>query len=419
MALAAKVVSFLLPDGVAGTTLAVTGVGFQPKAIIFFWGGSTSGVDVAVQGNSRFGIGFAASPTDRRCVGSFSNDNESTTDTAVSMREDHCVVSNAGGGVGDNGRWDLQSMDGDGFTIVVDLDAPSAAASRVHALCLGGADITNVAGGGFDGSGAAGDQDVTTVGFQPDIVFFLASGSSTSIPQADVTARLCLGLAAPSGQGVVTVASENAAGTSNTVRYGTNADCLLLVNSSAGIAGRASFVSMLSNGFRINWSTATGRRSEFLAIKGGGWFVGDLLTNTSLTTVVESGFGFTPKGVFVGSHCGVQSTAGVLQDNLCLSLGAGDSPTSRGAHGGNEPDNLGTSAVWLGVEYDEVYQNLFGGAGVVGLMDIQSFNVDGITFVMDDADPAARFASYVAMGDTPVAPAGPGPNALMLLGVGQ
>ncbi len=421
MALSAKVVSFLLSDDVVGTTQAITGVGFQPKAIIFWWGGNTSAVDSVVNDNSHFGAGFAESATERGCIGAWVNNNEATMETAVCIREDQIAATVDGTDL-TVGRWDLVSMDADGFTVIVDQDASVANGPRVHALCLGGTDITNVDFGAFTKAGATGNQAVAGVGFQPDVVFFLTTGEGGPSPDSDSTARYSLGVARSAAEQMVLHGfSEDGLGESNTERYHNHSECVMGRINSSFAQQRGSLVSLDADGFTINWLAGTATLPVlYLALKGGGWKIGNTFTSTLLTTISVSGFGFAPKGVMVLSHCAVSaSTPGTMQANMMLSVGAGDSPTSRRCQSDQEDDALATSSVWKGISFDEVYQNLTGGGGMVGEMDIQSFDADGITFVMDDADPSARTFGYVACGDTPAAGGPPGPNALMLLGVGQ
>jgi hypothetical protein len=417
MALSAKVVSFLLTDDVVGTTQAITGVGFQPKAVILFWGGNQSATDSVATQNSHFGMGFGVSSSERGCIAAWVNDNEGTTETACGIRNEQLVMTVDGTDLA-VGRWDLVSMDVDGFTIIVDQDASTANSPRVHALCLGGADITNVKVGSFAKAGSTGNQAVTGVGFQPDMLFLLATGEASGFPDSDSAARYCFGAARSAAeQSVIFGYSEDAVGTSNTERYVRFDECVL-VRANTGTVNRGTFVSMDSDGFTINWNEGTATCAMlYLAIKGGGWKVGNDLTQTALTTTVTSGYGFTPRGVMVASHCATSqnATPGTPNAQMMISMGAANSPTSRGCQSTEEPDGLGTSDVWNGIMFDGVYQNLTGGAGMVGEMDVQSFDGDGVTFVMDDADPTQRVFWYIGMGDTPVAAEVP---SLALLGVG-
>jgi hypothetical protein len=416
MALSAKVVTFLAVDGIVGTTQAITGVGFLPKAILFWYGGSNSAADQTTAGqDARCGFGYAASPTDRGCLAGFNADALATMDTNRATRGDCCIASCSTTAV--TGRWDLQSFDADGFTLVVDQDPPAGDNRRIIALCLGGDDITAVKGGSFTKIAGTGSQGVTGVGFQPDMTFLFSAGN-VAIPDTDVDLSFSFGFARSAAeQAVLHGYSQDAQANSVTSRYSRFDECLF-VKSPSDNNHRATFVSQDADGFTLNWLTGAEQIVNlYLCIKGGGWKIGSSATATSLTTVATSGYGFAPKGVMVLSHLNTaQSTAGTPDNNLNWSVGAADSPTSRAAHSQNQDNGQATSDTWFGQELDEVYSNISGGAGVVGLMDLQSFDVDGATFVMDDADPTARVFGYIAFGDAPQV--GGWQQNLSLLGVG-
>lgn len=420
MALQAKVVTFLAVDGIVGTTQAITGVGFQPKAILFWtFGSNSAGNQTTNAQDARCSFGFAASPTLRGCTAWFIADNVATMDTSQATRADCCICSVAGAAI--TGRWDLQSFDSDGFTLIVDQDPPAGDNRRIVALCLGGTDIVNATTGQWNTPGATGNQDITGLGFQPDIVFFIADGEDGPLPVAHTFAAWCLGVAKSAAeQAVGWGEAQDASANSITSRYARYDECLLFYDDTLS-QHRATFVSMLSDGFRVNWlaSPQAGQPIQYLAIKGGSYRIGNGLTATSLTTVVTSGYGFAPKAVLVSSPLATAvSAAGTPNANLNWSIGAADSPTSRAAHATNEQNGQATSDVWFSQLLDAIYSNISAGAGVVGIMDVQSFDSDGVTFVMDDADPTQRVFGYLGIGDSP-AGGPPGPNALMLLGVGQ
>lgn len=399
MALNAKVVSFLLSDGVVGTTQAITGVGFQPKAIIFFWGGSLSATDEQASANTRFGMGFAVSSTDRGYQSSFIEDGAATMNTAVVSGRDGCIGTSAAGA--QDGRWDLVSMDTDGFTLIVDIDAPLASAVRVHALCIGGTDLTNAVGGQFNRTGATGNQSVTGVGFQPDIVFFFSTGQGGPYPDFDAAARWNFGAAISAAQQLTLWGfSEDATAASNTEKYMRFDECIFNEINAGFAHQRATFVSQDVDGFTINWLTGTNTHPHmYLALKGGEWLIGNDATETSLITIPTTGYGFAPVGVMVLSHnATAQSAADTPTAGMSISVGAADSPISRGSHLSDDGDGNATSDVEFGIQYDEIYQNITTGGGISGLMDVQSFDSDGVTFVMDDADPAAQVFGYIAMG---------------------
>lgn len=421
MALSTKVGTFLAVDGVAGTTQAITGVGFLPKAIIFWWSGSSSPTDDTQNGqDSRFGMGYAVSATDRGCHGSYIEDNVATTQTEVSIRSDACIVQSSAGGAAPEGLWDLQSMDADGFTIVVDLDPPAAASRRISYLAIGGADVSSVKGGNFTKAAATGNQAVTGVGFQPDITFFFATGEAGPLPaDNDFNARYGFGAAISAAkQGVLWSWAEDGNANTNDQRYSRFDECMYIENN-VSAQQRATFVTQDSDGFTVNWlAGTTAVPILYLCIKGGSWHIGNSATLTSLASIATTGYGFAPKAVMVLSvGATAQQTAGTPASDHCLSVGAGTGAAARVAQSNYEQTALATSDAWFGIEYDEIYSNL-SLPGIAGLMDIQSMDADGVTFVMDDADPTTRVFWYIGMGDSP-AGGPPGPNALMLLGVGR
>jgi hypothetical protein len=259
---------------------------------------------------------------------------------------------------------------------------------------------------------------VTGVGFKPDITFFFATGEAGPLPDNDYNARYGFGAAISAAkQGVNWTWAEDANANTNDQRY-TRFDECMYIETNISAQQRATFVTQDSDGFTVNWLAGTAAVPIlYLCIKGGSWHIGNSATLTSLASIATTGYGFAPNAVMVLSACTTaQSTAGTPNSDHCLSVGAGTSPSARVAQSNFEATALATSDAWFGIEYDEIYSNL-SLPGIAGLMDIQSMDADGVTFVMDDADPTTRVFWYIGMGDSPAGP--PGPNALMMLGVGQ
>jgi len=398
MALEAKVISLTPLDGLVGTLQAITGVGFQPKALIFFYGGSASVVNQDVSVDAHAGFGFAVSPTKRGATGTYAEDNVSTMNTAVAIRNDCCLLQVAVGGVVTNGRWDLASMDADGFTLIVDED-PTLAPRRVTVICLGGDDITDVDLGALASPAVPGNQDVSGLAFQPDIVFFAATGQAGPLPDDDTFARCCIGVGKDSAeQGVLWGSAEDATADSTTRSYAA-VDACLFMRSNAGLGQRAVFVQPNVDGFRLNWTHAdTSLPVLFLAIKGGSWRVGNALTATSVSNIVQSGFGFAPKAVMVASHGLTTWNSALVESNdRARILGAADATTESG-HLTFEQNGRGTSNVFVGIRFDEILSTRSNSA-ILGRMGRLSLDADGITFNQTDADTAARRFWYVACGD--------------------
>ena len=114
----AKVGHFNIGTGAAATTVSITGVGFEPKAVLFWWSGRT---DLAGQnggGSYRRGIGFSTGPGARRVVSARVRDNVDPSSGSRRFSETEVIVSHwTGGGV--DGIADLASLDADGFTLTI------------------------------------------------------------------------------------------------------------------------------------------------------------------------------------------------------------------------------------------------------------------------------------------------------------
>lgn len=164
-----KVGSFASGTGAVSSTVVVSNVGFQPKAILFWWSGRSEGIDTIGRASHQRGFGMAVSATDRRAICSRSSDAavSSNTDRAHSNAAAIITVSS---GSNIDGALDVQSMDAGGFTLVVDDQMPQDL--RIHYRALGGDSLTDVATGQFQEPGATGDQDITSLSFQPDCVLF-------------------------------------------------------------------------------------------------------------------------------------------------------------------------------------------------------------------------------------------------------
>jgi hypothetical protein len=208
----------------------------------------------------------------------------------------------------------------------------------------------------------------------------------------------------------------------DTESYCHDLECLATFDPSGGVAlgDRADFVSFLSNGFRVNWleNGAGSRRYHYLALKGGQYAVGSVLTQTdTVTDIVVSGLPFAPKGGLLISHCKAESTQDVVQDHDELSVGAFSGATQRNAQAHLDEHAVADSEVTTALEFDAVYANISTASAIEGLMDVKTVDAGGVTFIMDDADPAQSFVGYLLVGDAPVG-GGPVASRLPMLGVG-
>lgn len=383
-----------------GQTQAITGVGFQPKAVIFFATGETGSTDTVLNADAIRGFGFATSDTSRYCVSSSSQNAQATQNGNRSQSNTECLMlMNATGTV--DGAHDLTSFDSDGFTL--DVTDQYSIAGRVMFIAFGGTDITNQTVNSFQRPNTSGNQSYTTAGFQPDIVFFISTKQGTVNKSVSADDHLTFGVMTSTDQYVWVGGGNDGAATMQTISYCRSGEVLGFFNSAiSDIIGRASYVSMDTNGFTLNWledTDTTAHYIGYMAIKGGNWKLGDFLSNTDTTTdIVESGFGFQPNGVITVSHMQGASTQDTVQDHNALSIGAFTGTSNRLAFAWRDPDALADSDITVAMEFDETGISVTD-ATIEALVDVKSIDSGGFTMIMDTADSSQKFFWYVATGN--------------------
>jgi hypothetical protein len=409
MGLSSHVGSFNITTGALGSTVVVSGMSFQPKVVIFFWEGLTA-TSNGVRGTARRGIGAAVSASSFFCRSTFDTDAAGTAVAKAGNVTDACVgeINNAGTYVG---KADLQSFNSDGFTLEI-TDA-FVTDLLVSYIAYGGSSITNAEIGAFIPSGTAPvNQTVNNTGnFQPNITFFFYSPTP-----ADAT--LMIGAATSSSAEAVMLTSANDAATSGaTGSYCLAGECIAYHVSLAATTSpttRAEFVSHNASpgGFTINWlERGDAGGVTYLSIKGGNWLVGDFLTQTDTTTAIAaSGFGFAPKGVlFMSAGRAATAANAAPSAHSEASIGAATSASARVCRQMASRNGNTAMFVHLAARTDCVYINsdpANAAYTLEGLGDVQTFDSDGFTCIMDDADPTQSFVFYIAAGEVSYSLAG-------------
>lgn len=413
MALACFVDSFNIGTGAAASTVVRTGYGFQPKACLYWWSGRTESTATFARKTLLPGLGMAVASTSRAAITGMTQDAVGTMVCANRHSTAACIECLTTAKAVE-GSADLQSFDANGQTLVI--TDQFVTSLRVHCLAIGGSDLTNVELVQFQipGSGLMGAQDVA-VSFQPTALIFMTAILPAAPPTIDTTGLfLSLGLATSStAQASVACMDENALGTSNNSCYGRSGECLDALWGADTVAQRAVFVTFLSTGFQITWpENATGAGYCWaLALRGGSAAVGNFVTATSATTIVETGLGFAPTGVFFLSAAQPESTVDTVASNCSLAIGACTSPSNRACQSIIANDAANTSICGSSVREDACLALLNSGTVSAGVVDIQSMDSDGFTAVMDVADVTTqKYVAYIALGSTPSTVKAPPPR---------
>lgn len=402
---------------VATTTYQVSGLTFQPKALRFYWVGIGSASDSASQAvHSRRGMGFATSTSDRRCVGSQDQDTAATSVCTTGYRTD-CVAMTLTSTPAADGLLDISAIASDGFTLIVDDQAPVNITVFWEAWGDTAGEIVTAATGEIAEPAATGNQDYTVTGWgttpsDGGACVFFAGVQATAAAQTAARNDSGFFVGAASGQTaanniVVMGNMDDAFGTADTDGYALDGECLAMCTVGGGSpSSRATLTLFNANGFRLNWlaRAVTSRKSIYLAIVGGNWQAGSYTIDGSSAsaTATVSQLPFLPVGVSLMGRMSTEQTSptGATEDRI--GLGTGSSASNRRAMGVWSEDGPTAMEIDTVVEYDSVLAFPSATGTLAASYDINAWNSDGFEIIVDTAGGvASEWQGYVAFGSPP------------------
>jgi hypothetical protein len=417
--------SFAKTGTAAPASQSVTGVGFQPKAVIFTWTRQTI-EGLSPQGREMVGgFGMATGPANERAIYTVCADESAGSDcngegvtTAVIRMPDSgapVVVASA----------ELTSLDADGFTLNWTLNESEA--HVIHYVALGGSDITNAVVSHFDLTTGVGSQAVTGLGFEPDFLMFL-SHDGTLDGGFSGRGYVSLGFAS-SATDEAFVATRSSDGVGCTFNTASDSGSWQRPDRVFGfmpdgdsVRDRVNLTSLDPDGFTLSKEVRGGASPvsiNYLALEGLRAKVGSFNGATALGSQGVSGVGFTPAGLVLAS---VNRPADAVPPNIPraqgrMSFGASDG-LDEGVIAYHDEDDRGTTFCEAGretqantytattkvaahirsTEYTENPTQ----AVVEAAADLQSFDADGFTLswttnILAQGDEIV----YVAFGPAP------------------
>ena len=405
------VVQWLNAD-VATTTYTVSGLSFQPKALRFYWNGVSGSVDTTDHTvHSRRGVGFATGTAARRCVATFDSDAAANADCGHAVLDD-CIAGVINGAGAVIGKLGITAINSDGFTLTVDDNTPGDITVCWEAW--GGADITVATVGDITEPAATGVQTYTVTGFTSgatDQVVMLAGCQSTAALGTAVagSAGLSVGFASDTASAnniVIASSSKDTAATMDTDTHTQTGLCLAVIEpDGVGITGRATLTQFNTDNFGLDWleRKVTGRRSVFLAIKGGNWTAGayTIAGDTLNATTTVGGLAYQPKGICAIGGRNVQSASDTVQNHSILGMGTGSSTSSRRSLGQRSTNGVADADIESCINYAALLAfPPNAGSGFLGATDLSALGVDGFTAITDNAGGVANeWQGYLVFGN--------------------
>jgi len=396
--------SFNLTTQAAGGTQSITGVGFTPKLVLFWYTGiheSGSAAKTELQNDAGFGV--ATSASSRWVTMSYVAPAQISTSYGYSSSGSVLAFYNNLAWVG---RLDISSMNVDGFTLnvitAVTIDY------KVSYLALGGDELSDVYVGTYTVPTSTGSFAITEVGFEPSAVIFSSVYGTAVEKNNDTQGTYNLGFAVNDGNcgaknTVVAGFSLNSSGLNNSVGYGYNSESVALISAIATMPIREAVMSFTNDGFIVNHlEGASARVIFYVALRGGKYELGEITTRTDTNDVLNT-IGFKPSAILFASANRPLSTQDTPSVNNYISIGAisGSSSNVQAVHNYDNVDlGLADEIYYDGEVYasaSSVYPNTW----VNGLMKVKSIEDTGFTTTMDAVDLAENWVTYLAIGGMP------------------
>lgn len=392
-----------------GTTNdVVDGLPFTAKAVRVYWMGLGSAVDANSETvHSRRGVGFGASTTNRRCMGSQDQD-AAATSVCTSIYRTDAIAATVTSTPAVDGLLDINSITSGTLQFIND-DAPpvdiaifwEAWGSDDNAMFTEIVEVLEPAATG----------NVTyEVGFTPAVIMTAGIAGTGAAPSAARNdSNLSVGFAtgsAPAENVVVVGSSDDASAAMDTDGYCQTGQCLAAITTAGGNPNAtAQLVGWTDRGFTLNWISraVNNRRYIVMAISGGQWQAGAYTIdgNTLNATTVVSGLAFKPIGVSLIGRMTAQDTIATSTANDRIGLGSGSSTSSRRTQGGLSENATASSVceIDLTIQYDQVLAFPDTAGALLAAYDINSMNGDGFTIIVDVAGGvASEWHGFLAFG---------------------
>ena len=379
------------------TTTTVTGLGFQPKVVIFTASIATADTWSTLDTPASISRGFSDG-TSHRATAWAGDTAVGTTNVGKAFSETKCIVLLSNGTPTVLNEATV-AMTADGFTLT--WNSTPAAAYIVKYEAFGGTDITNVAIGSATMPTTVTTLD-TNVGFVGDFGMFLsasltAAGTGTGLNMswgwASSSTKECAGsISASDGQTM--------SGNVNAKSWTRDDACLTGNVTSSGIVDFiADFVTFdqgaAGTTFRLNFSDAppSAYKFAYLIIKGGSWDVGVSARPTTAIAQTVTGMAFQPNFVgFAGTQAAsLNSLTQLAVSSFSAAHGTGNEFAIAAYHNTSINTVADTRKTSSNVAVREL-------SATTAVADFTSFNSDGWTITWTDAGtPAIQMMWYAAL----------------------
>ncbi len=370
------------------------GLGVTPKALILWTEGKT-GESFGV--SSLFGFGVTDGSTSKSAsAGSEDAQNSSQEARRIANKAltiidwNQVLVAEA----------DWSSWDSTNFTL--SWSTNNSTGYVIHFIAIGGTDISAKVVG-WTMPTTTGNHSVSGVGFKPDIVIHVHAGSGfTNTPTSNHgSASFGLGVMDADGdQWATSFLAEDGSPTSDTQRGQQTDACIYAFDNGLTVTKEASWVSVDSSGFTVNFATANSSASQAfsLALKGLNAKPGSFAKSTGAATASQAvtTVGFQPNLILLTSFQDAAQASPVAHSRF--GIGASDG-TTEGCSALQNADALATTSVDGIDKTSKVFVKVNNSTPAVDAeADMTSLDSGGFTLSWTTNDAVATEILYIALG---------------------
>src|SRR5712692_5617965 len=372
-------------------------LGVAPKAMILWTSGDT-GSAFTNDYHTSFGM---TDGTTSKAVATASQNNVTTS--SASRRVANKVITIVQWGQTVLAEADVTSMGV--TTFVLNWTTNNNQAYIIHYMLIGGTDIRAKVNG-FTYATATGNQSIAGVGFKPDFVLFSSSndGLTGTVPVSAAEGGFTLSaMDAGGNQWASAFFITNTVSPSETTRGQRTDSALLAIDNAPVYTMQASFVSMDTGGFTVNYSAASALAGNviYLALKGLNVHVGSFnkVTGGAPASQAVTGTGFRPKAVLFASYQDATTTSADFEGRM--GWGATDG-TRMGSSAVIDQDSTGTTATQSIDKTTKTFMKVDNNTPAIDAeANITSLDTNGFTLSWTTNDAVATELLYVALRSPP------------------
>lgn len=375
-------------------TQAITGLDFEPKAVLFWTSGSFAAAG-GWQSDIYQSIGMTSGAAESYSVAGASDDAQGSSNTGRRIAAKAVTLISYDGST-IFGEADLSSFDADGFTL--DWTSAPVVGFNVMFLAIGGEDVQAKVVN-WTSPTTTGPQSTIGAGFEPTAVLH-ANALSGSIPGSFAGMSVGLGaMDAGGGQWTNALFAQDAAGTSDTYRHQRTDKCL--THLATTVQTEAEFVSMDVDGFTVNFTTATAGAIQniSLCLSGLDAKVGSFAKDTSAAPASQAvtGVGFEPGAVLMTSWGYDEFNHGTVLGDAAWAMGAADGTSERTTAQIDDDNQATTNADSIWKNDKAIALPRTAAATLVAEADLTSMDAAGFTLNWTTNDANTTGILYLAL----------------------